>query len=154
VAASDRLTVLCDRREQKPWTFSPERFTVVPATLSAGDYTVAGLEDVVRIERKALGDLVNTVVHDWMRFRKELYKLAGYQVGIIVVEAEITDVTLKRYESDADPKSVLGRCDACFLDHGVPVFFWGPRSVCQGVVEQFLTLTAKKHNLISPGVAA
>lgn len=137
-------TVLIDRREQRPWKFSPEKFHTVPATLSAGDYTVAGLEDRVRVERKSLGDLVNTVVHDWQRFRKELYRLAGYDLAVIVVEADVTDLWLKKYESNADPHSVWGRCSACLIDHGIPVLWWGHRNICEKAVEKFLDLAVKK----------
>jgi ERCC4-type nuclease len=145
-------TILIDTREQRPWKFSPEKFQTATATIWAGDYTIAGLEDRIRIERKSLGDLVNTVVHDWIRFRKELNRLAGFDLAVIVVEADVTDLWLKRYESDADPNSVWGRCNSCLIDHGIPVLWWGERSLCEKGAERFLSLAVKKYSL--PGVAA
>jgi ERCC4-type nuclease len=119
--------------------------------LCTGDYSVAGLEDRVRVERKSLGDLVNTVTQDWQRFRKELYRLAGFDLALIVVEADLGDLLAKRYESNAEPISVLGRCNACLIDHGVPVVFWGQRPQCQLAVERFMGLVVKK---LTQGAAA
>jgi len=141
------LTVVVDRREQKPWQLDSTAFTTVPATLQTGDYSILGLENMVALERKSLGDLVQTVIHDWRRFRKELYRLASMDTACIVVEADVADLFERRYESDANPLSVWGRCNSCFLDHGVPVFWWGQRLLCQQAVERFLLLTAKKYSL-------
>jgi DNA excision repair protein ERCC-4 len=142
--ARSLIPVLIDTREQRPWEFDCETFTTDRATLRAGDYSIAGLEDRVVLERKSLGDFVNTVIQDWIRFRKELYRLAGYDHAAVVVEANIEDVFQHKYESDAKPVSVIGRIHGIYLDHGIPVYFWGPRPACIAMVERFLVLTAKK----------
>ncbi len=109
-----------------------------------GDYSISGLEDRVCLERKNLGDLVGSLIQDFIRFRKELYRLAAFDVSAIVVEANIEDVFNHKYESDAQPSSVIGRVNGIFLEHGVPTFFWGPRPVCTVMVERFLLLAEKK----------
>lgn len=139
-----RITVVCDTREQKPWVFSPERFIVERGTLQTGDYTIKGLESRLRIEKKTLGDYVGTVVGSWLRFVRELNRLTFFDVGIIVVEADIDDVLQHRYESEASPSSVIGRANAIMLDFGVPTFWWGSRTNCVTMVESFLTLASKK----------
>ena len=139
-----QIPVLIDTREQRPWEFDCETFTTERAALRTGDYTIAGLEDRVVIERKSLGDFVQTVIQDWIRFRKELYRLAGFDYAAIVVEADIADVFNHAYESDAQPASVIGRVNAIYFDHGIPVFFWGPRPVCTAMVERFLVMASKK----------
>ena len=138
------IPVLVDTREQRPWTLDPEMFTAERATLRTGDYTVRGLEDRLCLERKQLGDFVGTVIGDWLRFRKELYRLAAFDVALVVVEADVSDVLERRYESEAEPASVLGRAHACLLDDGVPVVFWGGRPTCTAMVERFLLLAVKK----------
>ena len=45
------LTILVDTREQHPWEF-PAGFHSEPATLSTGDYSVRGLEDLIAVERE------------------------------------------------------------------------------------------------------
>jgi len=141
------LPILIDTREQRPWTFTPERFTVARATLAEGDYSLAGFEGRIALERKSLGDFVGTVIGDWLRFRKELIRLSGYDVAAVVVEANVEDVKQHKYESAANPDSVLGRAHGIYLDHGIPVYFWGPRTVCEPMVWQFFSLAAKKVGL-------
>jgi DNA excision repair protein ERCC-4 len=144
-----RIPILVDSREQRPWELDAATFDAATATLATGDYTIAGVQDRFVIERKSLGDFVSTVIHDWLRFRKEVYRLASFDVAAIVVEADLGDVIGKRYESDAKPEAVLGRANGIFLDHGVPVLFWGPRPVCITMVERFLLLAAKKLGVAS-----
>lgn len=143
-APAKPVPVVVDTREQRPWDLSAAFFEVEVATLRTGDYTVRGLEDRLALERKSLGDFVQTVTRDWLRFRKELYRLAGFDVAAVVVEADVADVLAHRYESDADPAAVLGRANGILLDHGVPVLWWGPRAACVPMAERFLLLAAKK----------
>lgn len=67
------FTILVDTREQAPWTFQSiviERrlwtITRIAATLATGDYTIAGCEDRLCVERKSVSDLIKsiTVEHD------------------------------------------------------------------------------------------
>lgn len=118
------MEIIIDTREQTPWTFDPS-VSVIRKALPAGDYSLVGLEDCVAIERKSLGDFVNTVIHDWIRFRKELNRLSGYDLAIVVVEAEMEDIYYHRYHSEANPNSVLGKANGILIDHGIPVLFWG-----------------------------
>jgi len=134
--------VIIDTREQRPWDFPADRFEIDRRKLDAGDYSIAGLEGELAIERKSLGDFVSTVIHDWIRFRKELYRLAGYRVAVVVVEADVSDVMEQRYDTGANPNSVMGRAAEITIDHGIPVFWWGARRYCEPRVCQFLTLAA------------
>lgn len=138
------IPVIVDTREQRPWVLDPRYYATDRATLDTGDYSVRGLEDRLRIERKSLGDFVGTAIGDWLRFRKELNRLASFDVALIVVEADLDDVWAHRYESEASPDSVVGRANGIFLDHGVPVVWWGARSGCVAMVENFLALAVKK----------
>jgi ERCC4-type nuclease len=140
-----KLNVVVDTREQAPWPFDPNDVTVTQAALRAGDYSVAGLEGRVALERKSLGDYVNTVIHDWLRFRKELTRLSGYDVAAVVVEADLRQVYDHEYESDAAPNSVLGRTHGILIDHGVPVLWWGPDRIrCAHAAYRMLALALKK----------
>lgn len=138
------IEMIVDTREQKPWQFPSDEFNVVRRGLIAGDYSIAGMENKVAIERKSIGDLVNTVIGQWLRFRKELNRLSGYEFAAIVVEADVSDLMEHRYESEADPASVWGRCNACFVDHGIPVLWWGSRQYCEPAAARFFKLIARK----------
>lgn len=140
----NKIPVLIDTREQRPWEFDGDLFTTSRVTLTTGDYSLDGHSERIAIERKSLGDFVGTVIQDWTRFRKELYRLAAFDVAAIVVEADLADVFNHKYESEAAPASVIGRVNGIFLDHGIPVYFWGVRGCCNAMVERFLVLAAKK----------
>lgn len=140
----NKIPVIIDTREQRQWNFCAETFSTERATLRTGDYTIKGYEDRLCIERKNLGDFVSTVISDWINFRKKLYRMAGFDISAVVVEANIADVLAHRYESDSLPQSVIGKAHAIFLDHGIPVLWWGPPSECITMVERFLLLANKR----------
>ncbi len=126
------------------WALDDDVFAAERKSLMTGDYSIAGLEDAVTIERKTLGDAVNTVIHEWTRFRKTLYRMAGMDHAIVVVEASIDDIMAHRYESDAEPLSVLGRLVGITVDHGIPVVFAGSRAMAELFAERWLLQVAKK----------
>lgn len=49
---SGDVTIIQDTREKKPWNFEFYGFNQIVDTLKTGDYTIMGLEHIVRIERK------------------------------------------------------------------------------------------------------
>ena len=135
--------VIVDTREQLPLSFS-DAVSTVRRALPAGDYSLEWLELQVAVERKEINDFVNTVIHDKIRFRKELRRLGGYQLACVAVEANVGDVLARRYTSEAHPNSVLGAAHAIFVDFGVPVFWWGSRPECRLMVERYLLLAHKR----------
>ncbi len=141
-----KLPVVIDTREQEghAWEFDADAFAPISQKLVTGDYSILGLESYLTIERKTLGDAVSSVIHDWTRFRKVLYRMAGMEHAIVVIEASISDVYEKRYESDAIPSSVMGKFISITTDHGLPVVFAGSRAGAITFSEQYLALAVKK----------
>ena len=144
--ADKRLQVVIDTREQRGWTFEPKQVAVTRKALPAGDYSLVGLEGRVALERKSLGDLVNTVIHDWLRFRKELVRLSGYDVAAVCVEANIGQVYRHEYESEASPASVLGRVNSIFVDHSIPVLWWRDRDTAADMAHRLLLLVWRRFH--------
>lgn len=64
---SQKAVVIIDTREQLPYNFT---FESTRATLKTGDYSLAGLESVVSIERKSLDDFVGCITTGRDRFEK------------------------------------------------------------------------------------
>ena len=60
--SSRQVTIVVDTREQEPYGFNPDLVRPVRRALPAGDYSVAGLEETIAVERKTLDDFVGTVV--------------------------------------------------------------------------------------------
>lgn len=114
------------------------------ATLTTGDYTIAGLEDRVCLERKSLGDFVSTVIHNWLRFRKELNRLMCFDIAAIVVECNVGQIIRHEYESETEPLSVIGKSHSIWLETGVPTLFWGTHEEAAFLAYRFLRLAEKK----------
>jgi ERCC4-type nuclease len=127
-----------DTREQEGYTFDPRLVLAVRRALPAGDYSIAGLETIVAVERKALDDFVSTVIHCRERFRKELRKLSGYRAACIVVEGGLPEVLLHRYHGEAHPNAVVGSALSIILDFRVPVFFCSNRQAACQFVQAYL----------------
>ena len=132
------VTLLVDTREQEPYSFDARLVVVERRALPAGDYSVAGLEGVVAVERKTLDDFVSTVIHSRPRFREELKKLAGYRAACVAVEGSLLDVLMHRYRGDAHPNAVLGSALSIILDYRIPVFFCSSRQAACQFVQAYL----------------
>ena len=134
----DGPVIAIDTRAQEPSGFDPSRVTTVRKALPAGDYSLAGREAAVAIERKSLDDFVQTLVRGRERFARELRLLAECDLGCVVVEASMEDVLLHRYASGMHPSAVFGAALSIVVDHGVPVFFCGDRQIARRFVEGLL----------------
>jgi DNA excision repair protein ERCC-4 len=142
-SSSRQVTVVVDTREQEPYGFNPRLVAQVRRALPAGDYSVAGLEETIAVERKTLEDFVNTVMRVRGRFYRELRRLHRYRRACVVVEANLSDVLAGRYRSDAHPNAIVGSSLAIMVDFGIPVYFCSNRQVACKFVEGFLLRAAE-----------
>lgn len=102
----ESLTAIIDTREQAPLTLSPLNTEV--GTLDTGDYSLKGLEHVVRIERKSLDDLVACVGRERERFDREVQRLLAYPVRVLLVEATWPQIEMGGWRSKVTPGAVEG----------------------------------------------
>lgn len=86
------MTIVIDQREKHPYTFGPNGPRVATARLAAGDYSVAGLEHLVAIERKETLDLYATVAQRRWAFQRALARMASMGLAAVVVEATWRDL--------------------------------------------------------------
>ena len=138
------VTVVIDTREQEPFAFNPDLVRPIRRALPAGDYSVAGFEKKIAVERKTLDDFVGTVIRVRGRFYREIRKLQRYTRACVVVEANLSDVLAGRYRCDAHPHAILGSALAIAVDFGIPVYFCSSRQVACKFVEGFLLRAAQR----------
>lgn len=100
---SDVVAVV-DSREQTPFDLAPMR--IETGTLNVGDYSVAGLESVVAIERKSLSDLVACCGRERKRFQTELDRLRGWLVSAVILECGWTELERGEWRSKLTPGQV------------------------------------------------
>lgn len=131
------MLIIVDTREQTPWRFSKDA-TVQRAKLDAGDYSLGGFTDRVAIERKSLGDAVQTFCNtdNRERFEDECRLLRGYEWKAIVIEASVDDVLAHAYRSQAHPNSVIGSTIAWWADFGIPTLWAGDATNAANIVER------------------
>lgn len=101
-----QFTVIIDTREQSPYQFESiradvgadplQRPIIIPTTrrfLPQGDYSIAGHDVAVAIERKSIGDLFGTLGRGRRRFEAELLRLQSEATfAAVVVEAEWSEI--------------------------------------------------------------
>ena len=92
--------IIIDTREQAPFTFGLiEQFDVVEVesrALKTGDYSIAGLEDEVSIERKSVADFYGSIGQGRERFEREMQRLAMLSYAAVVVEGNWQDILFDR----------------------------------------------------------
>ena len=122
-------TVLIDTREQTPWFTSTVRgfeFTQRRATLPTGDYSLAGLEASILIERKSLADLTACIGYGRSRFERELARMAEQtREPWLFIEASRDDIEQHAYRARVFPSAVVGSLMAWTQDYGIKVWFAG-----------------------------
>lgn len=138
------MLVLCDTREQVPWTFEGQGITVQRATLDTGDYSLPGLETRVCVERKSLDDWVGSVMSARGRFYRELDRMRAFQFRCVIIEAGVREVMAGRYKSEVKPASVLGFIAEIAVQQAVPVYLAGTRAEAQVLAGAFLKAAAVK----------
>jgi len=133
------MKIIIDSREQRPFTFKDYPETdVQTGTLQAGDYSLAGLESIVAIERKSLSDLVQCLGRDRDRFERELERLRAYEAAAVVVESPLPDLVAGNYRSSLDPKAAFESVIAFMARFRISFYFAQDRRGAERFTHSFL----------------
>jgi len=123
------MIIICDTREQKPFSFKRWDVEVQRAKLDVGDYALAGMEGRAAIERKEINDLVACLQGENRdRFERELSLARAYDLFVVVVEGSVSDLARGNYTSNMQPESALQSVAAFFTRYGIPFLFADSRS--------------------------
>lgn len=132
------LRIVVDSREQHPFGFDGYNAVVTVGTLEAGDYSLAGFERRVSIERKSLSDLIGCLSGDRARFEKELARLRGFDACAVVVESSQPTLRLGHYRSAMPAESAWQSVIAFSMRFRVPFWFCDSRADAEAVTFNFL----------------
>jgi DNA excision repair protein ERCC-4 len=120
--ADQEPVIVVDTREQTPLVF--QHLQSVCGTLTTGDYSVAGLEELFAVERKSVADLVACCMcENRIRFERELHRLRGFRFKRLLIVGTRGEIELQRYHSRIAPKAVLGSLAAWECRYDCPVVF-------------------------------
>lgn len=90
-----QYTVIKDTREQNGYFFPPSSscFGHLDQKLDTGDYTIAGLEDKLCIERKGcIEELAINLGHKKYAFLREIQRMTKFPHKFIICEFSLTDL--------------------------------------------------------------
>ena len=134
--------VIIDRREKTPWRFSNLR--TEPGSLTTGDYSVWGLEHLIAVERKSLGDLLSCIGIHRDRFRRELARLRGFRFRALVIEASYADLERGGWRSQVKPAAALGSLAAWTVQFSLPIMLVGTHKAGAEFCERYLFQAARR----------
>lgn len=127
------MKIVVDSREQNPFAFDgKDGVEVVTGSLVTGDYSLAGLEDRVALERKSLADLVGCLAgSNRERFERELNRGRALDYFAVVIEAGFSELTAKQYRSNMNPHAAAQSIIAFQVRYGVPFLWAGCRRAAE-----------------------
>lgn len=135
------MKILIDSREQLPFAFAGKSFedvTTEAGSLPTGDYSLAGLTDLVAVERKSLDDLAQCLGRERDRFERELVRARGLDAFAVVVEGSFEDLAHGRYRSKLNPHSACQSVLSFSARLGIPFLFAGNRAGAEYATAGFL----------------
>ena len=118
--------------------------------LPTADYSVVGLENIVAIERKEIGDLLQCLGNERERFQKCLQRMLAYPVRALVIEATLDQIergdwpVFKGKKSEITPASAIGSL-LSWMNMGIPVLFAGDHARAGKYVARMLLLAARRR---------
>ncbi len=138
-----RPVLVIDTREQAPLTFS--RLPSVRGTLSTGDYSFRGGEELFAVERKSVADLVGCCVGDNReRFFRELHRLRGFRFKRLLIVGTRAEISAGDFRSNISPRAVLATLSAIEARFDVPVVFAATVGEAAELVERWAWWMARE----------
>ena len=134
------MKIIVDSREQCPFAFAGYDAVAVAGSLPTGDYSVAGLESHIAIERKSLADLVGSLTSGRERFTRELERGRGMAVFAVAVECGWLDLAEGCYRSKMTPEAATASILSMSMRYRVPFHFCGSRAAAESVTFNLLRL--------------
>jgi len=152
-------TIVIDTREQTPWEFLPEKKPgkygidgAIVAKIDAGDYTIQGLENILRIERKAgFSELFNNLSSKSERERldRSFERMQDVKYKYMIIESSInSDVftlsvpQFKNYGFTV--KALMKYLLEIQMKYGVQIIFAGDAPAAKSIAKMIFEKVARE----------
>ena len=153
------MQIVIDTREQSPFTFEGQHYTdtyTENGTLQIGDYSLAGLEHLVAVERKSLPDLVQCLGRERDRFEREIVRGKGLDFFAVVCEGSWRDIANGNYRSKLPAHSAAQSVASFMARTRTPFFFADSRRAAEyatwSMLKQYLAGKQKEYKAISQSI--
>jgi ERCC4-type nuclease len=137
-----QVVAIVDTREQAPFDLAP--LQMVEGSLTTGDYSFRGGEDVCRIERKSIADLVQCCGRERERFEREVERLFAFPSKALVIEGSWDDIERGDWRAQVSPKAVAQSL-LSWISRGLPVVLPGNRERAADFTARLLFLSARRQ---------
>lgn len=143
---SERLKIIIDTREKRPWAFGSEYADTRVETLRTGDYAIDG-DELFAIERKSLDDFLSTISTGWERFQREIDRMEVFVAKVVIVESDFESCCFISYKGELLPPahahfklvpSFIAKRIAQLTLQGVSVIFAGNVHLAAGLALKIL----------------
>ena len=144
----DKYKIVCDSREQKPlWTGDK----IETRKLEVGDYSIAGKETLIAIERKSLGDLFGTLGKGHKRFKAELERAKEYEYFAIVIDGSYSSCVNKEFPGSYHSKMkgyvITSILFTLHVKYGINIFFTNGRTESKRIIKDIFNSYYKLYNV-------
>jgi ERCC4-type nuclease len=135
---------IVDTREQHPLSF--RRFKgwfarIEHRALRIGDYSVAGMEDSIVVERKDLADLIQSFTTNRRVFIDRLRRMRDYPHSLLVVTASLGEIKSEYPYRAANPNRITQSLIAVLAGLGVPFICTETHELGEEIVASYLYQT-------------
>jgi len=143
-AGAKSFTIIRDTREKsgKGWLFraSSNCDGMEIVKLDVGDYTVKGLEKILMIERKAIGDLWGTLGNpkNYKRFLREMKRAENHPYKFLIIEATLADIDRGYNWSKVSANNIHAKLISLQIKHNLHVIFAGRQDRARQYVRRLM----------------
>ena len=145
IARKSKFTIIKDTREQKGkgWNFRASKNCagMVRQKLDVGDYCVKGMEKIICIERKTIGDLWGTLVSqkNYERFLREWERAKNHRMKFLIIEGTLADIDRGYRYSKVSPELIHSKLISLQVKHNVHIVFAGRQDRARKYVRRLLS---------------
>jgi ERCC4-type nuclease len=137
-------TVLIDTRERLPYQLNYPNWLAGTAStaLKTGDYSIAGYEDRISLERKTLQDMVGSLMQGRERFLREMDRLSLFRHKCVLIEATRGQVKTPYHFAEqvqAHPNGIIGSLDAIATKYGIQIVYGDNRELSEEFAASWLS---------------
>ena len=120
--------IIVDTRETLPYLFTNDGAEITRSALKSGDYSVAGYESRIAIERKTKADAYQSLGKNRARFKRQIERLAEFEYAAIIIECSMEDFIEKPPTSTMmSPRAAMNTLVSWSVRFGIHVWFAGCR---------------------------
>ncbi len=124
------FNIIIDTREQQAWEFP--RHSTANKKLDTGDYSLAGMEEVLCIERKkSVSEIASNITEK--RFEDVLERMTKYKYSYMIFEFSLTDVLMYPQGSEIprhkwkyiriSPNFILKKLSEYMINYNIKIIF-------------------------------